>query len=183
MNFMMRRLLASGLFVLFAMAQPTQNVAQRLARWKRVDMPFPSGGLSSREVRMVGKLVEACRLLDSVFWRQSDMAGLHLYQTTREPALKQLLGIMGGRWDLLDENRPFVGGDAMPPGHELYPRDLTREQVEQYVARHPEDRAAIYSPYTVVRRQADRLAGAPYHQLYQARCWSPWPRRCERPAR
>jgi hypothetical protein len=150
------------------MAQPTQNVAQRLARWKRVEMPFHAGGLSSREVRMVGKLVDACRLLDQVFWRQSDLAGFNLHQTTREPALKQLLGIMGGRWDLLDENRPFVGGEAMPPGHELYPRGLTREQVEQYVARHAEDRAGIYSPYTVVKRQGGRLTGVPYHQEYKA---------------
>ena len=109
MNPMLRRLLCSGIFVLFAMAQPSHNVAERLARWKRVDMPFHAGGLSSREVRMVGKLVEACRLLDDVFWRQSDLAGLELYKTTRDAALKQLLGIMGGRWDLLDENRPFVG--------------------------------------------------------------------------
>ena len=165
---MMRRLLAAGFVVLFAMAQPTHNVAQRLARWKRVDMPFASGGLSAREVRMVGKLVEACRLLDQVFWRQSDLAGLALYQNTREPALKQLLGIMGGRWDLLDENRPFVGGEAMPPGHELYPRGLTRERVEQYVGGHAEDRAAIYSPNSVVKRQGARLIGVPYHQEYKA---------------
>jgi hypothetical protein len=105
---MMRRLLAAGFVVLFAMAQPTHNVAQRLARWKRVDMPFASGGLSGREVGMVGKLVEACRLLDQVFWRQSDLAGLALYQNTRDPAVKRLLGIMGGRWDLLDDNRPFA---------------------------------------------------------------------------
>jgi len=168
MNLMPRRLLSSGIFVLFAMAQPSHNVAERLARWKRVEMPFQAGGLSSREVRMVGKLVEACRLLDDVFWRQSDLAGLELYKTTREPALKQLLGVMGGRWDLLDENRPFVGSEAMPPGHELYPRGLTREQIEQYVARHPEDRAAIYSPYTVVKRQGDRLIGVPYRQEYKA---------------
>ena len=165
---MMRRLLAAGFVVFFAMAQPTHNVAQRLARWKRVDMPFASGGLSGREVRMVGKLVEACRLLDQVFWRQSDLAGLALYQNTRELALKRLLGIMGGRWDLLDDNRPFAGGEAMPPGHELYPRGLTRERVEQYAAGHAGDRAAIYSPYSVVKRQGARLIGVPYHQEYKA---------------
>ena len=38
--------------------------------------------------------------------------------------------IMGGRWDLLDENRPFAGGEPMPPGHELYPHDLTRAALE-----------------------------------------------------
>ena len=165
---MRRYLLPAGLLVLIAAAQPTQNIPERLARWKRVAMPLPVSPLSAREIRMVGNLVEACRLLNDIFWRQSDLTGLDLYKTTRDPALKQLLGIMGGRWDLLDENRPFIGAEPMPPGHEQYPHDLTRDRVEQYVAQHPEDRAAIYNPYTVVKWRDGRLVGVPYHEEYKA---------------
>ena len=107
-----------------------RDIAGRLAKWKNVDMPFPAAGLADRERQMVDKLVEACRLLDDVYWRQSDAGGLALYKTTREPALKTLLTIMGGRWDLIDENRPFAGAPPMPPGHELYPHELTRDRVE-----------------------------------------------------
>ena len=76
-----------------------------------------------------------------------------LYQTTTDPDLKRLLLIMGSRWDLLDENRPFIGNEPMPPGHELYPRDLTRAQIEQYVQQHPAEKAAIYDEHSVVKRQ------------------------------
>jgi hypothetical protein len=55
----------------------------------------------------------------------------------------------------------------MPPGHELYPDDLTRARLEQYLQKHPEDRAAIYNPYTVVKWQGDRLVGVPYHVEYK----------------
>jgi hypothetical protein len=55
----------------------------------------------------------------------------------------------------------------MPPGHDLYPHDLTRANIEQYTAQHPADRAAIYDGYTVVQRQNGRLIGVPYHQAYQ----------------
>ena len=165
---MRRCLLPAGLLVLIAMAQPTHNIPERLSKWKRIAMPLPASPLSARETRMAGKLVEACRLLDDIFWRQSDPAGLDLYKTTRDPALKQLLGIMGGRWDLLDENRPFVGAGPMPPGHEQYPHDLTRDRVEQYVAQHPEDRAAIFNPYTVVKWRNGRLIGVPYREEYKA---------------
>ena len=165
---MRRCLLPAGLLVLIAMAQPTHNIPERLAKWKRVAMPLPASPLSARETRMAAKLVEACRLLDGIFWRQSDPAGLDLYKTTRDPALKQLLAIMGGRWDLLDENRPFVGAEPMPPGHEQYPHDLTRDRVEQYVAQHPEDRAAIFNPYTVVKWRNGRLIGVPYREEYKA---------------
>jgi hypothetical protein len=75
---------------------------------------------------------------------------------------------MGGRWDLIDENRPFAGAPPMPPGHELYPHDLTRARVEQYVVQHPEDKAAIYDNYTVVKRRNDRLIGVPYKDEFKA---------------
>jgi hypothetical protein len=146
---------------------PIHNEAGRLAKWKRVSMPFVSAGLSSRERQMVEKLVEACRLLDEVYWRQSDPGGFALYQRTRNPTLKGLLGIMGSRWDLLDENRPFPGEPVMPPGRDLYPHDLTRARVEQYVRQHPEDKSAIYNPYTVVKARGDRLIGVPYHEEYK----------------
>src|ERR1035437_1928173 len=162
---MRKLLLPAGFLALLAIAQPTHNIPERLAKWKRVAMPLPANPLSARETRMAGKMVEACRLLNDIFWRQSDPAGLDLYKSTSDPALKQLLAIMGGRWDLLDENRPFVGAEPMPPGHEQYPRDLTRDRVEQYVAQHPEDRAAIFNPYTVVKWRNGRLIGVPYRHL------------------
>lgn len=134
--------LIAGTTALFA--QQDRDVAARLAKWKNVDMPFHSEGLSAREKQMADKLVEACRLLDDAYWRQSDLAGLALLKSTTNPQLKTLLTIMGGRWDLIDENRPFAGAPPMPPGHELYPHDLTRAAVEQYVKQHPEAKAAIY---------------------------------------
>ena len=146
--------------------RPVHNEAERLARWKEVAMPMPAG-LSARERQMVEKLVDACRQLNDAYWRQSDYGGLQVYKTTRNPTLKALLGIMGGRWDLLSENHPFLGEPKMPPGHEFYPHDLTRAQIEDYVRQHPEDKDAIYSPYTVVKRQGARLIGVPYHQEYQ----------------
>jgi hypothetical protein len=56
----------------------------------------------------------------------------------------------------------------MSPGRELYPHDLTREQIEQYVQQHPAEKAAIYSPYTVVERQKNgKLAAIPYRERYK----------------
>ena len=141
--------------------------AERQAQWKPVEMPFSRAGLSTQEIQLVDKLVEACRLLDDVYWRQSDLQGLQMLKTTTDATLKRLLIIMGSRWDLLDENRPFVGSEPMPPGHDLYPKDLTRAQIEQYVRQHPADKAAIYDPFTVVKRQGQRLAGTPYHEEYK----------------
>src|SRR5580692_5424711 len=148
-------------------AHPAHTVPERLAQWKRVDMPFHSTGLSVPERQMVEKLVDASQLLDDIYWRQSDLAGLNLYKTTQDQPLKRLLTIMGCRWDLLDSNAPFVGDTPMPPGHELYPHDLTREEIEKYVQQHPEQKAALYNSYTVVERQNGKLVATPYRDRYK----------------
>ncbi|HKE28565.1 MAG TPA: hypothetical protein VKB88_39720, partial [Bryobacteraceae bacterium] len=147
--------------------RPVHNEAERLARWKAVSMPFHATGLSGRERQMVQKLVEACQLLDDVYWRQSDLGGLAVYKATRNSTLRDLLGVMGSRWDLLDNNRFFLGEVAYQLGHELYPHDLTKPQIDDYLKQHPEDRDAIYDPYTVVRWQGPRLVGTKYHETYK----------------
>jgi hypothetical protein len=146
--------------------QPAPDAAARLAKWKSVEMPFHADGLSARERQMVGKLVDACQLLNDIYWRQSDRQGLRLYLETTNPTVKQLFGIMGSRWDLLD-NQPFVGNEKMPLGRDLYPHDLTRERAEEYVKQYPGDKSAIYDSYTVVKWQGNRLIGVPYHQEFQ----------------
>jgi hypothetical protein len=159
----MRRLLVISLLA----AAGAATLDERLAKWKPVEMPFHSAGLSARERQMVEKLVDASQYLDDIYWRQSDPEGLALYKSTRDPKLKRLLMINGSRWDLLDENRPFVGSEPMPPGHALYPKDLTRAQLEQYVKQHPEKKDQLYSGDTVVRRQGKDLVGTPYHIEYK----------------
>jgi len=57
------------------------DLAQRLAKFKRVPMPFHSTGLTAREQKMVEKLVDASRYLEDIYWRQSDPEGLTLYQS------------------------------------------------------------------------------------------------------
>jgi hypothetical protein len=168
MKFFSKTALVLGVAAGGALWAQSSDVAARLSKWKNVEMPFHSEGMTARERRMVDKLVEACWLLDDVYWRQSDLDGLALYKSTNDPALRTLLTIMGGRWDLIDENRPFAGAPPMPPGHELYPHDLTRARVEQYVVQHPEDKAAIYDNYTVVKRRNDRLIGVPYKDEFKA---------------
>ena len=164
----MRILAMTLVFGALAILQNAADIDQRLARWQQVQMPFNSSGLSARERQMVQKLVEASQYLDDVYWRQSDPEGLALYNSTKDPKLKRLLMINGGRFDLVDENRPFVGTEPMPPGRALYPKGLTREQIEQYVKDHPAKKDEIYSGYTVIEKRGTDLAGRPYHEVYRS---------------
>jgi hypothetical protein len=150
------------------------DIRERAAKFRRVEMPMPSNGLTPNERKMVEKLVEACRALEDIYWRQSDSDGLVLYQSlagttnSRDLALRRYLWINGSRFDLLKDNRPFVGNEPMPQGRDFYPPGLTREQVEKFVAVHPDKKAEIYSSTTVVRGQGDQLEGLHYRIAYRA---------------
>jgi len=162
--------------------RPFHNEEERAARWKPVPMPYNRAGLSSREQQMVAKLADACRLLNELYWHQSDLGGWAMSRGEANPKVRQLFAINGSRWDMADGNSPFIGEAPMPPGRELYPFGVTRADVEQYLAKHPEQRAAIYDAHTVVRSAPfylpttlsqpvvhgvpDKLYTAPYHVAF-----------------
>jgi hypothetical protein len=162
--------------------RPVHNEAERASYWKSVVVPYRKAGLTARDQQMVAKLADACRLMDQLYWHQSDLGGYEMYHTTQSAVLKKLFAINGSRWDLLDENFPVIGEEPLVPGHELYPFGLTRAEVEQYVVAHPDEKAAVYSPWTVVRSAPldldpklsqpvvygvpAKLYAVPYHEAY-----------------
>ena len=154
--------------------QVAPDLAQRLAKFRRVDMPFHSAGLTEREKKLVEKLVDASSYLEDIYWRQIDPEALTLYQSLansknpRDQELRHYLWINGSRFDLIEENRPFVGITPMAPGRGFYPEGLTAKQIEQYVQAHPDQRDEIYSSTTVVRWHGNRLEGVPYHLAFRS---------------
>src|SRR5207248_8693602 len=97
------------------------DLAQRLAKFRRVQMPFHSAGFTARERRMIQKLVDASGRLEDIFWRQSDPEALTLYQSLgagqnpKDHQLRHYVWINASRFDLLEQNRPFVGITPMAP--------------------------------------------------------------------
>ena len=177
-----RRLFATAVAICAAFAAsaatppapvPALDVAAELAKFHAVKMPLDSSALTLRQKQLVAKLAQATRYLDLLFWEQSDPVGLKLYQSlasSRKPAdvaLRHLLLINGGRYDLIREYAPFGGAGPRPPGGSVYPADLTRAEFDAYVAKHPEQREALYNPLTVVRRSGSGLVAIPYHVAYR----------------
>jgi hypothetical protein len=152
------------------------NLEQRLARLTPVEMPFVTTGLSKDEVKEVGELVEASRLLGDIYWRQIDPPALTLYKeltqngmparNTEAGQLAHYVFVNGSRYDLFEGNAPFVGTQPIPLGRAFYPVDLTRTEIEAYVKQHPDEKEALYSPTTIVRRDGDKLNAIPYHVAF-----------------
>jgi hypothetical protein len=149
------------------------DLAERLAKWKVVEMPFDDRLLTPRERELLDKLVEASRALEDIYWRQGDPTNIALYNSLvhspveRDRAVARFLWINGGRYDLVDENRPFLGTTPQLPGRALYPPDLTRKEIEDYVAAHPEAKSALLDEHSVVVRSGKTLKATPYHIAYK----------------
>src|SRR5215472_2416152 len=149
------------------------DLAAQVDKFKLVSMPFSVVGLSDQEQKLIYKLVDASRWLDSIYWRQSDPKALDLVKhltgcnTVMAQKLRRFLIINGSRFNLLENNKPFVGSDPFCPVRNLYPAGITRQEIEAYVAQHPESKAQIYSPYTVIKRQGTELIAVPYHVEYR----------------
>ena len=145
------------------------DIDARLAKFKPIEMPFNRAGLSEREQKLVGKLVDAANRMEQIYWRQSDPEGLKLYvrlEKSADPLDKKVLQFMkinGSRYDLIDQLRPFVGKEPVPPGRALYPRGLTQTEIEKYVAAHPEQKAEIYNEHSILLRDESKMAAVPYH--------------------
>lgn len=149
------------------------DYSAQLAKFRVVAMPFDSSRYTKRQKQLVAKLAEATRYADDLFWEQSDPAGHKLLQSLagskkpKDQQLRRMLVINGGRYDLIRENAPFAGASPRPPGGNIFPAGLTRAEFDAYVASHPGQKAALYDPFTVVRRQGQELVSIPYHVAYR----------------
>src|SRR5262249_41271921 len=61
--------------------------------------------------------------------------------------------LMGGPWDRTDPHQaPFIGSRPKSPQGGFYPQDLTKADVEAWLAAHPGDKEGFQSYFTVIRR-------------------------------
>ena len=156
------------------------DLAERVAKFKLVHMPFNSQGLTPREIKMVEKLVDASGLLDCIYWRQSDPQGLQLYlslansKDPQDKLLSRYLKINGSRFDLIDDDKPFVGTQPMPPGRGFFPADMTQKTFADHISKaEPALRDRYYSPFTMIDRVFLVPEGdAPPPKNAPARAWA-----------
>ncbi len=151
------------------------DIAERVARLQPIDMSqgLDLSGLEDWEVAVLDRLIQAADYMEEIYWRQRSVEGaalrdrLELSDDPEDQALAHLLRLNAGPYDILSGEEPFIAGvSPMPPGAALYPPDLTAEELEAYVAAHPGEKDTLLSPYTVVRREGDKLVAVPYHQEY-----------------
>jgi hypothetical protein len=150
----------------------------RLAQLPRTVIDYDRSLLNENERQVVAKLVEASKLIEEIYWRQVAEENVAVRAQLENQAGQSPLDRAGydcfiankGRWDRLDQNVPFIApfGQAgkKPEGSGFYPADLTKDELEKYVAAHPDQKDALQGLFTVVRRDGAGLRAIPYSKYY-----------------
>jgi len=160
-----------------APAPPTlARLATMQARFAPVPIGVDLSALPENERACVRKLVEASKIVDTLFLRQAwsgnETLLLDLAQdrTPLGRARLRYFVLNKGPWSRLDHNQPFLPGvPAKPASGSFYPEDATKEEVEAWMGSLPEDdRAAVSGFFATIRRGANRtLQAVPYSVEYQ----------------
>src|SRR5690606_24472387 len=149
------------------------TLEMRRDRLAEIAMTSDTSYLTAEERDVVNLLIEASGLMSEIYRRQRladyDQVRSAIERNRRadRDLLLELFDRNFGPWDNTDELRPFWGSEPMPEGAGFYPTDLTREEFDAYLAAHGDQRQALTSPYTVIRREGDRLVAVPYSVAYR----------------
>ena len=139
-----------------------------------IEMAPDTSYLTDEERDVVNLLIEASDYMSAIYLQQrgADLLAMREAISRSRHGDRDLLLAMFDRnfgpWDEIDELHPFWGTEEMPLGAGFYPSDLTREEFDAYLAANPAQREALTSPYTVVKRDGDRLVAVPYSVEYAA---------------
>ena len=137
-----------------------------------IEMNPDTSYLTSEERQVVNLLIEASSYMNEIYLRQRFAANPEIRSAISRSrrADRDLLLMMFdryyGAWDDLEEFHPFWGTDELPEGAGFYPVDLTRAEFDAYLAANPGQKDELLNPYTVVRRDGDRLVAIPYSTAY-----------------
>jgi hypothetical protein len=141
------------------------------APFEPVDLIVDLSSLPPNEQRALGKMVEAARIMDTLFLRQAwagNEAMLLALATDASPAgrtrLRELVRNKGP-WDRLQHDKPFIAhAPEKPPQANFYPADATKSEVEAWMKSLPAaEHARAVGFYTEIRRGTDgKLIAVPY---------------------
>ena len=148
------------------------DIQKRLAQFVPTEISYDETLLSEEQKQVLEKLVLAAKQMDEIFWKQASHTGPAIKKELEEmddPSTKdflQYLEINFGPYDRLDENNPFIGEQAKPPGAGFYPEDMTSEDFQVYISANPDKKKDLEDTYTIVKRKDDSLIAVPYNEEY-----------------
>jgi hypothetical protein len=135
-----------------------------------VQMSADTSYLTAEEKQVVNLLIQAADLMNPIYLRQVSTDNPRIRDEIAKGGDRAMLDRFDtfmGPWDEVSEDKPFYGNAPRPIGAGFYPAGLTKAGFDDYLAKHPDEAKSLTDPYTVVKRQGDKLVAVPYSQEYK----------------
>jgi hypothetical protein len=170
-------LTATGDTTVAQTAPQLAELRQMTARFAPADIKADISTLPDREKRALARLVDAAKLMDSLFLRQvwagNDAMLQDLARRTDELGRARLhyFLINKGPWSRLDHNRVFIpGAPPKPEAANFYPEGTTKADVQKWIdALPPGQKETATGFFTAIRRGPNgSMVAVPYNMEYQA---------------
>jgi hypothetical protein len=147
------------------------DMQRRQSEYTSVKLTADTSALTPKERQMIPLLIDAAKAMDPIFWQQTYGSRDSLLAGVNDEGIRRFIDINYGPYDRLDNNAPFIPevGPRLP-GANLYPKDITKEELEAAIAKGPKAHAdSLTDLYTLVRRAPDSsLIAIPYHVAFKA---------------
>jgi len=150
------------------------DIKDRVSQFAPTEITYDESLLNEEQKQVLEKLLLASQQIDLIFWKQAShvnpmklVAELNRSEHPSAPDFLRYLKINFGPYDRLAENKPFIGTDPKPLGAGFYPADMSKDEFESFVQRHPDMKESLESTYTLIRRQDDSLIAIPYNEAYK----------------
>lgn len=157
--------------------QKNMTLKEKIKRFAPTEITGDASELSAGDRKALNKLIEASRIMDSIYLLQvwsGNIDLLHKLQADKSPKGKELFRyftINMGPWSGIDHQEPFVKGvpNPRPPGANFYPDDMTKEEFNSWLVKLPEaeQKKATGFFYTIRRDDRGKLSNVPYNDEYR----------------
>jgi len=142
--------------------EAVSDIKDRLEKYTTVRLTTDLSQLSDNEKQMIPILIEAAKIMDTLFWYEAYGNRSQLLSSLDDKRAVEFAQINYGPWDRLAGNEPFVKGvGPKPAGANFYPVDMTKSEFDSVELR---NKASLY---TFIRRNDEgNLITVPYHQQF-----------------
>lgn len=150
------------------------GIQKKQARFAPVELRVDTSKLDPADQRALAKLVDAARVIHDLFRNEQVWSGNKVLReklaadtTPLGQARLRYFDLNQGPWSDLDEHASFLPAEPFPEvparkplGANFYPKDMTREEFEQWQGKDT-------GFFSVIRRNEKELRAIPYNVAYQ----------------
>ncbi|MBQ4861664.1 Zn-dependent hydrolase [Pseudoalteromonas sp. MMG013] len=136
----------------------------RLDIYTDVTLTSDLSHLTDNQKKMLSKLIDASKLMDDLFWKQSfGMDKTQFLGNIADEKVRQFAEINYGPWDRLNGDKVFLSGfGPKTPGAEFYPHNITKEELNSSSVK---DKQGLYS--IITRDDQGNLSSTSYSEVFQ----------------